>query len=139
MAIFSASGLSTAPVTNVLDEGLYLVQLNKVEPMVSKQKGTPGLHMDMTIIEGAVQNGTGSSPIGRKLFYTIWLPTEGAGNTIGLQRLAKLCKVTGVDQTDELELDLFTGKELIVRVKHRMYNGEPQEDLADFKPVPSNG
>lgn len=133
MAIFSAAGLSTAPVVNILDEGLYSVQIQKAEAQVSKQKGTPGLHFELTVLEGPVQNSTGASPIGRKVFNTIWISNDGAGRAIGLQKLAKLCKVCGVPQSDELDLDLFVGKNLIVRIKHRLYNGEPQEEVVDFK------
>ena len=133
MAVFSAAGLSTAPVVNILDEGLYSVQIQKAESMLSKQKGTPGLHFELTVLEGPVQNSTGASPIGRKVFHTLWISTDGPGRAIGLQKLAKLCKVTQVPQDDELDLDQFIGKELIIRVKHRLYNGEPQEEVVDFK------
>lgn len=133
MAIFSATGLSTAPVTNVLDEGLYSVQINKIESVVSNAKGTPGLDLDLTVLDGPVQQGTGSYPAGRKIRWTLWLSNSGPGQASGLQRLAKLCRAAGVPQDDNLETDLFIGHDIVIRGKHAEYNGEPKFEIADFR------
>lgn len=132
MAIFNAQGLSTAPVTNVLDKGLYLVEVNKAEAITSQQKGTPGLAFETTVVEGPIQQ-SGSMPIGRKIFFKIWISNDGQGRTIGLQKLARLCKAAGVEKTDELDLDAFLGKQLILTVDHGTYNGEPQEEVTGYK------
>lgn len=133
--IFSAQGLSTAPVNQVLDAGNYAVTLISATGVTSKEKGTPGIKLDLSISAGPVQEASGADPTGKHIFWTLWIPLDGAGRAMGLSRLAKLCKVCGVSQEDDLDLDQFVGKEFIVRLKLRDYNGEPQEDIADFKAI----
>lgn len=132
MAVFSARGLSTAPVSNVLDEGLYEVRVAALDATTSKQKQTPGLKMDLVVLAGPIQN-SGASCVNRHVFHTLWLSTSGEGRDIGLQKLAKLCKACEVPQTDELDLADFVGKVMNIKLKQRIYNGEPQEEVSDYK------
>lgn len=134
MAIFSAQGLSTAPLRNILDEGLYVVNITKSEAIVSS-KGTPGVVFESVVEQGPIQEQTQLSPMGRRFSWTLWIPNEGAGRNIGLQRLAKLCKVMGIDRTDDLDLDQFVGRQVIVQIAHEDYNGEPQERANSFRKV----
>ena len=137
MAIISASGLSTAPVKTILDEGWYHMTILTMEPTASREKGTPGLKLDFSVTGGPVQEATGVQPLGKRLFWTLWLPETGEGRAMGLSRLAKLCKVTGIAQDDNLDTDNFVGKQLLVRIKHRKYQGDDQEDVGDFKELPT--
>lgn len=132
MAKFSAAGLSTAPVNTVLEEGPYSARIVKLESIVSAQKKTPGLHIEVVMLAGPVQ-ANGSMPAGRHAFGDIWIAPSGEGRDIGLRKLAKLCRACDIEQTDELDLEQFLNKELVVRIKHRSYNGETREEIADFK------
>jgi len=130
--VFSASGLSTAPVSNVLDEGKYVVRIASAESVLSAQKKTPGIKMDLVVISGPVQNSEARIE-NRHIFSTMYIANEGQGHDIGLMKLAKLCKAAGIDQTDDLELNDLVGKEVVATIKHRMYNGEAQEDVTAFQ------
>lgn len=136
MAIINVAGLATAPVVQLIDEGVYLAQIVSAEPVVSKgEKQTPGIKFDFVVVQGAIQQN-GSDPTGRHVFWTLWIPNEGAGRDIGLQRLAKLCRVTGIVQSDELNTDEFIEKQVIITVKHRtMSGGDPVEDISNFREV----
>ncbi len=136
MAIINVAGLADAPVTQLIDEGVYLAQIISAEPVVSKgEKQTPGIKFEFVVLQGAIQQN-GSDPTGRHIFWTLWIPNEGAGHDIGLQRLAKMCRVTGVPQSDQLDTDAFIEKQLIVTVKHRTMNGgDPVEDITNFREV----
>lgn len=132
MGLFSARGLSTAPVSTVLDEGIYEVRIESCESILSKQKQTPGIKMDLVVQNGPIQN-SGARSIGRHIFHTLYLAESGDGREVGLQKLAKLCRAADVEQTDDLDLNDFIGKTINVKLKQRMYNGEPQEEVTDYR------
>jgi hypothetical protein len=133
MAIFDASGLSTAPVRTTLDEGWYTVRVRKCEGVVSSKKGTPGVHFEYQVSYGPAQQAGGSAQ-GRVLFDDLWIPTTpGSGRDIGLSRLRKVTECVGMQANDKLELMEFTNKELQVKVKHEEFNGETKERIADYK------
>lgn len=134
MAIFNARGLSTAPVSSVLDEGLYAVKIASCEAIESKNKRTPGIKMDLVVLDGPIQN-SGARCENRHVFHTLYLSASGEGHDIGLQKLAKLCRAAGVDQADDLDLAEFVGKSINIKLKQRIYQGEPQEEVTDYRKI----
>ncbi len=132
MALFSARGLSTAPVSTVLDEGIYEVTIASAESILSKQKQTPGIKMDLVVQDGPIQQ-SGSKSTGRHIFHTLYISETGDGREVGLQKLAKLCRAADVEQNDDLDLNDFIGKTINVKLKQRMYNGEAQEEVTDYR------
>jgi len=137
MAIIQLQGLATAPInsTEAFDEGDYIVTILKAEETTSHEKGTPGLKFDFRIDAGLAQVATGIVPVGRHIFWTMWIPLSGKGRDINLSRLAKLLKAVGVPQSDELDLEAFVGRQVQVHNKPRPYNDELQNDISNFKAV----
>ena len=135
MAVFRVSGLPEAPLSNVVDKGLYAVQIAKMEFRLSQQKHTPEVHLDMVIMNGPVQDISGRIPVGKHIFGTFWIPDAGEGNVIGKARLKKLCIAAGVEPTEDLDTDQFIGKVIVIKVDHEKYNGEDRERVTDFRPL----
>ena len=135
MAIINVKGLSTAPTSDLFDKGRYLAEIVSAEPITSKNKGTPGIKFDFVILQGPVQE-SGVDPTGRHLFWTMWLPTSGSGYTMGLTKLARLCKASGIPPADDFDCDALVGKQLILSVKvSPQDNGEDQQDISNFSPA----
>jgi hypothetical protein len=133
--VINVQGLSSAPVNQALDKGRYQVLIQGAEAIVSAQKGTPGVKLEVQVTDGPEQEG-GYSPVGKKIFPVIYFPeAEGQGRTIGLSRLKKLCIAAGVSPDDNLDLSELVGKEVVVRTTQREYNGELQVEVVDYYPV----
>lgn len=135
MPIFTSEGLSTAPVSDNLDNGWYHMMILAADPVVSPEKGTPGLKLNLAVQGGPVQEATGIVPIGKRVYFTIYIPASGQGRALGQMRLARVLRAVEVPQTDNLDTDLLIGKELLCKNKQRDYNGEPTMDFIDFKPL----
>jgi hypothetical protein len=133
MAIFNASGIRNAPVNTPLDPGNYLVVIEKAENIRSRQKGTPAVHLEMSVEAGPEQIN-GAICAGKKVFWDIWIPESGNGNTAGLGKLKKLRMICGLDPNEEnVELEEFVGKMIQVKLKHEEYNGEKKHVVDSCK------
>lgn len=135
--VINVQGLAGAPVSNneVFDEGDYICTITKVESVTSKEKGTPGLKFDFRIDAGIAQISTGLVPVGRHIFWTLWIPMSGQGRDINLSKLARLLKAAVVPQADELDLDAFLGKQVQIHNKPRPYQDDLQNEISSFKAV----
>lgn len=135
MSIIHVEGLKDAPVNNLLDKGNYHVQIVSATEYASPKKGTPGIKFEFNVIMGPFQSN-GTDPTGRKIFFDLYLPVDGPGRAFGLMRLAQLEKAVGIPQDDDLNLDDFVGKELIIKLGRReSEDGEEQEDVKGFKAI----
>ena len=132
MSVIHVRGLSTAPTSDIFDKGRYLAEIVSAEPVVSKNKGTPGIKFDFLILQGPAQE-SGSEPAGRHLFWTMWLPETGPGYAMGLTKLARLCKAAGIPPEDDFDCDVVTGRRVILTVRvSQSDNGEDQNDVSSF-------
>ena len=128
MAIFNIKGFSTAPVNTIVDEGWYHVQIIEAKGVISREKQTPGIEINVSVLNGPVQQATGTVPYGKRVRSTIWV-----NNQIGQSQLAKICKILGIPQNDDMDLDQFTGREILAKVGHEEYNGEDRERFTGWK------
>lgn len=124
-----AEGLSTAPpevYSTALQAGDYAVVVQACSPETSRKKGTQGLKWEYIVEDGPDQtfektDGTTytQSPIGRHIFDTEWLPNSSMadGGKFCASRLAKICEVLGVQQSDDLDEQEFVGKRCKLRLK----------------------
>ena len=137
MAVFEVSGLHEAPLTNVVDPGTYHVSIINMEAGNSKEKGTPFFKFTFSVIGGPIQQLSGREPIGRHIINTIYIPLTGEGNAIGLGKLKRLCRAVGyeVPADNLIDSDRLLGQELLITVKHRDYQGEPQEEVSSYKSI----
>jgi len=135
MAIFNVESVKNAPLNSVADEGTYLVTIAKASLGESKQKKTPAVDLDYEIVAGPEQKD-GRIIEGKHIFQHIYFPA-GKDNGISERTLKQLCKAAKVeldgDENDIMES--LNGAELKIVVKHRMYNGEAQEDIKSYKAV----
>ena len=130
--IFSVKGLSTAPLTSLIDEGWYHVNVLGIST-VTASTGTVGIKLHFSILNGPVQEATGVVPVGRQVFPSpIWL------TPIGLTQFANFCAKIGVDRSNEEQDDqAYIGKEVLVKFVHEDYKGEPQLKIGNFKELPT--
>lgn len=137
MAVYEVNGLHEAPVTNVVDPGTYHVSILGMEVGTSKEKGTPFYKFTFSILGGPIQQSSGREPIGRHIINTIYIPVSGEGTLIGLGKLKRLCKAVGyeVPENNLVDDEYLIGRELLINVKHREYQGEPQEEVTSYKAV----
>ena len=132
MPIISTIGLGSAPINDLLDKGRYLVNIVSAEPVTSLRKGTPGIKLEFVVLQGPIQ-ATGVDPVGRHVFWTLWLPQSGAGNTLGLTRLAQLCTALGLERGDQFDTDTLVDKTLVVRLGvQKTDEGDEQQDVKGF-------
>lgn len=132
MAIFNASAVRSAPLRSVVDEGSYRVRIVSVKAGASKQKGTPCLNFDYCIEAGPAQVD-GRIVEGKHVFQALYF---GENHEVSDRNLRQLCVAAGVEIEDEEQvLRDLEGREVIIAIKHRDYNGEPQEDVKGYKKV----
>ena len=127
-----------------LQAGDYDVTVQSVEPVTSS-KGSQGIKFELLVEEGPMQvvrgrNGAQNeySPIGRHIFTTLWLPTSSQkdGGAFAAGRLAKVCEVCDVAQSDDLELNDFIGKRCKVRNKpSEGQDGVERDDIVKWFPL----
>ena len=127
MATVHVENLSSATpevyATN-LSAGDYDVMIQAADP-VQARSGSQGIKFDLLVENGPMQvletsrGPVEHSPVGRHIFTTSWIPSSSQkdGGDFCRARLAKICEVTGVAQSDDLDLAEFVGKRCKVRNK----------------------
>lgn len=130
MPIFNVEAVKNAPINSVVDEGWYLVKVEKASIGASKQKGTPSIDLEY-IIEAGPAQVDGRMIEGKHLFQHIYF---GANTEVSERAVKQLCKAAGVEieSEDQILADL-PGRSLKVQIKHREYQGEPQEEVRGYK------
>jgi hypothetical protein len=117
-------------VFTLLDPGVYNVEVDGIPLVENNKKGNPQIIMTMTVTDGPTQQ-TGDNPFGRKIkdFIPFALSTK-------VKALLLACGVlTRDDTTSEIakggfDTEILMGARLQVRLTRRMYNGNPQNDVA---------
>lgn len=132
MAVFNVEEIRNAQVNSVVDAGWYLVEIIDAKETESKQKHTPEVALEYSIVAGPEQVD-GRVVEGRALFDHIYFPI-GKPNDISNATVKKICLAAGVDlaNSDNLLGDLI-GQSIKVLVKHEDYKGEPQERIGNYK------
>jgi len=134
MAIFNPESVRNAPINSVVDAGTYLVRIAKASAGVSKQKQTPSVDLEYEIIAGPEQID-GRVIAGKHVFQHIYFPV-GKSNEVSNATIKRLCKATGVEiDSDEQVLSDLVDRELKIKIAHREYQGEPQEDVKGYEAV----
>lgn len=118
-------GFETKPI------GWYHVKIKKSTNETGRDSGNPYLKFDMVILDGEYTKS--------HLFKNLTL-TEKALPFLKPFLMAVGCDddfEIDVSKTGIVDLDgkMFEGKQLQVHVKHKMYQGEPQEDVDGFKSI----
>jgi hypothetical protein len=64
-------------IKDVLAPGKYALRIANVDPAyVSAQKGTPGLKLEVVVVDGPPQDENGATAVGMHKFPILWFPND---------------------------------------------------------------
>lgn len=117
-----------------LSPAIYTVEVVKAEDIVSQQKGTRGLALELMVVDGPDQPN-GSQPMGKRIFDTLWYPHSGMkdGGTFAGVRLQDALACFGVlANGSTFDVDDFVGKQGTVKTQIDESGDQPREKVAKF-------
>jgi hypothetical protein len=125
---FDASDIAEAPAREVLDEGIYHVQIVKATTGESQNKKTPFIEIVGKVVEDAPMQMNDSTPKGRDLFYTLYFSRAGSGQNAAISKrsLMDLFGQVKLDPPEDGRFDLtqLIGREVFYIVKQETYEGQ---------------
>lgn len=133
-----ATGLGQYTELPTLDDGWYVVEIDKAEVVPTNAGDNEMLKLEAHTIDGPDQQ-SGDDPLNRKLFAQFPHPStshKDGGTRAGIQ-LQKVLDAADVEYDDEGNYDEeeIVGKELEFKVKTRMYEGELREEVKKVRAV----
>jgi len=131
--IFDVGGIPDAPLFETLDEGIYPVQISKIEQALTKN-GFPQVAIHATVTEGGPVQKSGSVSVGRNITQFLTFK-EGPNAQISKATLKDLFKKTNREwpETGRLDLSVLVGAQVQFMVKIRQYNGDDRNDVKGYK------
>lgn len=132
-----AVGLGSYEEMPVLDKDWYECEIDKSE-IAETRNGDPMLKWEMHVVDGPDQHD-GQSPLDRKLFAQFPHPSpshKDRGRMAGKQ-LQDALEAAGVewDADGNYDESVAVGARVQVKVGHRQYEGETQEEVKKVRPV----
>jgi hypothetical protein len=133
---FDASGIEAAPTRDILDEGIYHVQIKSATSGRSKNKGTPQIDIVGKVVDDVPMQINDSTPRGREIYYTLYF-AEGENAKISKRSLMDLYKAVNLEPPEDGRFNLadLVGREVFFVVKHEEYQGTPRMRVNSIKAI----
>jgi hypothetical protein len=117
----------------ILPKGWYRVNVTDVEERISKSEKNPGAigyNYEFTVQDGAYE--------GRKAWATAWMIPNALFVLKGMLEASGLYTSDQLEGEFDFEPDDLVGETLLIKIRHRKYEDEMQQDVNGFKPATSD-
>lgn len=119
--------LADLPDNDFVVDGMYEVEVDKVEAGVSAKKGTPFHKLYLRVVDGPDQpmpSGETYPALGTMIFYSLYDPTDSMaprGKLMCLKSIKKAMDGFGVapDSNGDFDWDAFVGTRAIIQTKQK--------------------
>jgi hypothetical protein len=142
MSLFTAEALAAAPVRSVLDPGKYRATIVKAEQIISEQKRTPGIGLELVVTPGNMIQQSGSDPQNHHTFANIYSSNDPSKTGPFLSKIHGLADAANIDLTQFVGMDkdtftatflqMLVSREVVMTIAQRDYMGTPQEEVKSF-------